>query len=119
VLGGTGAAVAAKLGVITQVMLALKQAILLLLVGLLAIGELARRLFRRGPRAATAAADQINDATAAAEIADNAASEGADTEELAAVDPIAFDDQAEAAAASPTGTADKLKTRALEHRLSV
>ncbi len=111
VLGSTGAAVAAKLGVITQVMLALKQVTLLLLVGLLVIGGLARRLFRRRLLAAmvdptaradrTDRADRIDDATGAPEVADSAAGEGADTEEFAAVDLIAFDDQTEAAAASP------------------
>jgi uncharacterized membrane-anchored protein len=119
VLGSTGAAVAAKLGVITQVMLALKQVTLLLLVGLLVIGGLFRRLFRRrqlaamvDPTARADRAERIDDATGAAEVADSAAGEGADTEELAAVDLIAFYDQTEAAAASPISAADEVEAGA-------
>jgi uncharacterized membrane-anchored protein len=54
VLGSTGIAVASKLGVLTKVMLGLENAILFVLLGALAVGELVRRWFRRRPGKAPA-----------------------------------------------------------------
>jgi uncharacterized membrane-anchored protein len=66
VAGSTGAAAASQLDVLTQAMLVLKNATLCLLLGTLAFGGLARRRFRRRPRAPTASADRLDDATDAA-----------------------------------------------------
>jgi len=66
VRGTAGGAVASQLGILSQTMLALRKASLLLLVGGLGVAELARRLRRRRLRGKTAVRERITDATDAA-----------------------------------------------------